>query len=244
LIISWIRSPIFLAAFAAVGFAVVPASADTCSPNSSIIAVGDLAEGTQSPNSGNFGCDSDEEVITFSIDTPATQVDLFTTSWTTGGFAPILTLFDSTGAELTYDAGGEAPNACGARGTSPGGTLYDRTQTCLDAYINTTLAIGTYTLVLTEQDNLATNGSFLSDGGGFDKNYSNYGALSFTGEEWTPSTNPTATFLSPNNGDPLSSAWTVDLVNPAPEPVTVFMALSGLLLTWASVRRRRRRTGF
>jgi hypothetical protein len=228
--------PVIVAILAVAGLTALPASASTCVPNSGIINIGDLAEGNSSANTGNFGCDSDEEVFNFSLDS-LSQIQLYTTSWVTGGFAPILTLFDSAGNEITYNAGGQEPNACGPRGTSPG-TFSDYTQTCLDAFLNPTLAAGSYTLVLTEQDNLA-KGSYVANEAGYDTNYTKYGELAFTGYEWDQ---PGQTFLSPNNGDPLTSAWAVDLVNPAPEPVTGLMGLSGISLILMSVRRRGKRS--
>src|SRR5262245_27566926 len=46
-----------------------------------------------------------------------------------GGFAPVLSLFDSSGNLLAFDDGGVAPSACGARNIDPA------TGFCLDAYI-------------------------------------------------------------------------------------------------------------
>ncbi len=74
-----------------------------------------------------------------------------------GGFALVISLFDSSGNLLALDDGGVAPGACGPRKIDPA------TGFCLDAYFNGVLPAGVYTAVLTEWDN-TPNGPTLGDG--------------------------------------------------------------------------------
>jgi hypothetical protein len=73
-----------------------------------------------------------------------------------GGFDPLLNIFDSLGNQVGSfdDSGGGNPCL---------GGITDGTQGCLDSYFNGPLGAGTYTLVLTQFDNIL-NGSTLTDG--------------------------------------------------------------------------------
>src|SRR5581483_3043961 len=46
------------------------------------------------------------------------MVDVFTTSFATGGFAPVLSVFDNTGALVFYNVGSQT-NDCVNNGTDP-----------------------------------------------------------------------------------------------------------------------------
>ena len=71
--------------------------------------------------------------------------------------APVVSLFDSSGNLIVFDAGGFALGACGPRAVDPVAGY------CLDAYINGFFPAGTYTAILTEWDN-TPNGPTLADG--------------------------------------------------------------------------------
>jgi len=241
-----IHRAFILALFTAVGFGVLPAAACSIAD----VSVGTLPAGNTYSDSGCLVDDQSEQSFLFTTNTTET-VDLYTTSWESGGFAPILTLFDSSGDELATDDGGvwsstPSLDTCGARGigTADGGT------SCLDAYLTETLAAGNYRLVLTE------NGTPTSEGGNEatgnytpvgspeqSPNFEQYGIPNFSGQQWTGDPTTSLMFLSPNDGAPLSDAWDVTITaqsGSTPEPVTGVMGLSGILVTWAVARRRRR----
>jgi hypothetical protein len=221
------RSTIF-AILVAAALGVLPASADSC--GSALVNVGPVVPGSSDPFTGCFGVDNDEQAFSFSLESPD-LLNLSTGSWATGGFSPVLTLFDAGGNQIAVDHGGvnsvdPSLNTCGSRGV---GTA-DGESTCLDAFISTVLAPGDYTLVLTEAGNCAGCGN-LSTGNytGFpDPNYAQYQHPHFTGFEWHGS-GSTSNFLSPNNGQPLGSTWSVEIVDVAPEPAAWFTGVSGLL---------------
>src|SRR4051794_956637 len=52
--------------------------------------------GTVFTFSGSFSSDDNLRLFTYSVQNQA-QVDIFTTSYVSGGFSPVLTLFDATG---------------------------------------------------------------------------------------------------------------------------------------------------
>lgn len=90
------------------------------------------------PFAGNFSADN--SVFTDTFTTASSQVfNIFTTSYATGGFVPVLTLFGSDGNVIDNSGPGTS-----------------------DASLMDTLAAGSYTLDLTEFPNVA-NGS-LGDG--------------------------------------------------------------------------------
>lgn len=147
-----------------------------------------------------------------------------------GGFAPELTIFDSTGNEYAFDAGGSAP-ACNGRAVDP------VTGFCLDAIIYDsgrsalTLAAGDWTVVLTQQGNDPVGE--LSDG--FSEDAANGNDPSFTG---TNAGMPGAKFLDPFDGLQRTDQWAVDFlgngitqVSETPEPSLLLpaMALLGLI---------------
>lgn len=118
---------------------------------------------------GNFVNDNDLQDFVFTISAPST-VTMLTWSFAggtnnagmlipSGGFAPVLAVFDSTGTIVgNFDQGGAPPNNCGARNQDPPGT-----GPCLDAFLSDSLGAGIYTLVLSQQDNIPL-GQMLTDG--------------------------------------------------------------------------------
>ena len=181
---------------------------------------------------GAFTQDDNEQVFNFTLAGPAT-VTMRTWSFAggtnangqtiaAGGFAPVLSLFDASGAEslLAFDSGGVAPSACSPRKIDPA------TGFCLDAYLNEALATGSYTLVLTEYDN-TPNGPTLPDG------FLEQGNGNFTGGPF---------FLNAGSGFQRNADWAVDITSassaPVPEPTTAAGILF-LVLIGCAVRKER-----
>jgi hypothetical protein len=162
---------------------------------------------------GNFGADDDRSDFIFALSVPTT-VNLYTTSYASGGFAPVLSLFDSSDVTLGYDAGGIAPGGCGSR-------VIAATGFCLDAYLTAILSPGSYRVVLTEYDNLPS-GANLSDGFARD-GQGNFTAFPPIGDAFLdPGFNPRSSRYSVSIGD-------VDSATQTPEPGTVLTLGSGLL---------------
>jgi hypothetical protein len=128
-----------------------------------------------------------------------------------GGFDPVITLFDGAGNFLTSNNDG----ACGQVGTDA------TTLNCFDSYLSLTLGAGSYSLALTENDNLAAGPTF-ADG------FTQAGNGNFTCAEFmgTPGGFCDA---SPSQRN---SAWALDVTTPAtapvPEPSTYALLLSGI----------------
>ena len=103
--------------------------------------------------SGSFAADN--SVHTYNFTTTGTQNYTFeTTSYASGGFVPVLTLFNSAGTVVGFDG---ADGMCSA-GMMPSSS----TGICDDALLKTMLGAGSYTLDLTEFPNVAVG--TLSDG--------------------------------------------------------------------------------
>ena len=89
---------------------------------------------------------------------------MFTTSFATGGFAPLLALFDGTGSLLFADSG-IADNNCVLNGVDPA------TGDCYDSRLSwNSIGGAPYIIALTEYDNFALgptiNDGFLEQGNG------------------------------------------------------------------------------
>jgi hypothetical protein len=162
---------------------------------------------------GTFSDDDQEQVFSFTLGAPGT-VTLRTLGYAggvngnstvilSGGFDPILSLFDATGSliALNDDDLGAAVDPVTGNG--------------FDASISGLLAADQYTLVLTEADNLPV-GPTLADG------FTRTGQGNFTGPEFAgiPGSFWDAT-PAQRNGN-----WAVDLVgvtvSTVPEPATLF----------------------
>lgn len=133
-----------------------------------------------------------------------------------GGFAPVLSLFDSTGLLLGLDHnGGSGP--CGSRATDPG------TGYCWDAFLNLTLAPGSYLVTLTQDDNLPL-GPTLADG------FLRSGQGNFTGPNFLGTDGQCVLA----DGTQRSCAYAVDIVGPdpgtpsVPEPSSLVLCALGL----------------
>jgi len=136
-----------------------------------------------------------------------------------GGFAPVVSLFDSSGNLLAFDDGGTAPGGgCGPRSLDP------VTGFCLDAFIHGAYPAGSYTAVLTEWDS-TPNGPTLADG------FLEQGNGDFTGGPF---------FLNAGSGYQRTGDWELDVPGvdpptPAPEPVS---AIPLALVLCVVVRRK------
>jgi hypothetical protein len=186
---------------------------------------------------GTFAADDD--VLLFSLTVPtAGTVRVQTWSYaggtngqgqviTPGGFAPELTLFDSTGSLIAIDnVGGTAPLACGARHIDPSSGF------CEDAFISLFLNPGSYTIVLTQQGNNPLG--LLGDG------FSQTGSPSFTGDN---AGMPGSMFIDPGNFSQRNNRWALDITSPSalqpvPEPASLVLLLTGCAAGAPRARRR------
>ncbi len=120
-------------------------------------AVGSTAHADTATYTGNFR--TDDQVNLFSILSTSTQnYSFFTTSYAggnnlngtrsaSGGFVPVLTLFDGMGAPIGSDGGS---GMCRGSAVADGST-----GLCNDALLQETLGPGSYTLALSEFPNVA-----------------------------------------------------------------------------------------
>src|SRR5215831_7915985 len=182
---------------------------------------------------GSFTADDDQVFFNFSLLAPTT-VTMQTWSFAggtnatgqviaPGGFFPVLSLFDATGSQplLASDTGGTAPSNCGVRNIDP------VTGFCLDSYLSLSLAAGSYSLYLTQFDNLPI-GPDLSNG------FLQQGNGNFTGGPF---------FLNAGTGFQRTGNWAVDITTAAapavPEPSTAAVTIFGLsIFTLISALRR------
>jgi hypothetical protein len=203
--------------------------------------------GTQSADAanfsftGNFTHDNDVQLLQFSI-ASATSVTLNTLSFAGGtnaagtpiaggGFTPYLALFDGTGNMLNQTTGKQP---CGGGNPAAPDAA---TGACWDEYFLYDLAhlgvlpAGSYTLALTEWDNVAL-GTTLADGFIYDS-----GPADFTGGPFLEN--------SIGFGVQRDGHWAVDILAvdsasavAVPEPDTLPLALAGLAGFVPFVRRR------
>ena len=176
--------------------------------------------------SGNFTQDDNVVLIPFTI-FGTEALTIHSTSFADGsvGFEPVLTLYDGTGALLFQDAtGGTVPGSCGVRAIDPVSGY------CLDGEIQQTLAAGSYTLALTEYDNIPS-GPNLSDG------FPQTGNGNFTGPEFLGQPGSFILF----DGSQRNNDWAVQIDGvPVPEPGTATLGTSALLALIAVGRKLRR----
>ena len=91
---------------------------------------------------GSFSTDDQVNFYTTTL-TSAQTLTVNTTSYATGGFVPVLTLFSAMGAPITF--------------SNTGGATDPVTGFMNDAYLSQALTAGTYLLSLSEFPNTATN---------------------------------------------------------------------------------------
>lgn len=132
-----------------------------------------------------------------------------------GGFDPLVSLFDSAGDFIAFNNDG----SCAQVGMDA------TTLNCFDVYLPLLLDAGSYTLALTENDNLAVGPTF-ADG------FTQAGNGNFTCAEFM-GTSGGFCDASPSRR---SNAWALDITTPAtiptttpvPEPSTYALLLSGI----------------
>jgi hypothetical protein len=184
---------------------------------------------------GNFA--TDDNIVAFGfVLSSAETVTLETLSFSggvgvsglvaSGGFSPVLSLFDPNDNLLAYDLGATAPT-CGAGNQNPNAppkifpvpprNIDPYSGYCLDAYINLSLNAGDYTLALTQDDNLPL--------GDFNAGFSRQDSGNFTASELGLDQGAFLLF----DGTQRTSAWEIDFLGvdsayqaPVPElPFTI-----------------------
>ena len=178
--------------------------------------------------SGSLATDDELATNTFVV-TTAGMVTLQTWSYgggiaghfpglAAGGFAPVLSVFDSLG-NLTASENGtnlfDAINRPFGGSCGPGNLADPSTGFCLDIYLKIgSLAVGAYTVVLTQYDNQPTGN---------------------LGDPFNSAFTPgTSSFLDPIDGSQRSADWAFEIVTPnapvigVPEPSSVALLALGL----------------
>lgn len=136
-----------------------------------------------------------------------------------GGFDAVLSLFDSSGALITYDDDGV-------------GNVDPVTGVAYDAFIGITLGVGTYTVALTQFSNFAT-GNNLSGGFAFDGISNINFTLAFAPQGGSG-------FFWDVTETQRTGNWAMDVtVTPVPEPSSVVMAVAALAIGLGGYRLRR-----
>lgn len=171
---------------------------------------------------GHFSNDNDVQLFNFSVGAPG-DVTIFTSSWLSGGFDPILGLWDSSGNQILEQDDGSLGGS-----TVSNGVNYAYGE--FDSFINLNLAAGHYFATLSQYDNFSA-GAMLADGflrDGEPQFTSAFGCsngIFCEGSLFDSNNNP----VEPNR----TSAWELHFVNvdsasfsSIPEPST--LALSGL----------------
>ncbi len=165
---------------------------------------------------GSFS--SDDQLVELTWTTPvATTLAAYTTSYASGGFVPVISLFDQpTGNYITFD-GGDA--------SCSNGIIKDpATGMCDDAYLSQRVAAGSYRVVLSEFYNLP-NGNF---GDGFSEaGAGNFtaGACNASGAFWQVDVNPCIERTG-------HYSLHVNSATPVPEPVTAWSTSVVLIAGW------------
>jgi len=185
---------------------------------------------------GTFGQDDDVQLFNFSVGATS-DVTLRSYSYaggtmadgtviSSGGFDPILALFDSTGALLEQNDDGAGVPVDPATGSA------------FDTMLSRSLAPGDYTVSVMQFNNFAT-GPTLGDG--FDRE----GEGNFTATDWPCA----ASAFCDVNGDSRSNEWAFDILNvdtagtppeaPIPLPATLPLMAAALGGLGFAARRRR-----
>ena len=196
----------------------------------SVLFFGNLALGGELSYTGAFSQDDQMFQVDFSL-ASASAITVRTFSFaggtdaagqsiSAGGFAPVVSLFDSAGNLLVFDDGGVALDGCGPR------AIDAATAFCLDADIEGILPAGTYTAVLTEWDN-TPNGPTFSDG------FVEQGQGNFTGGPF---------LLNAGPGFQRTGNWELDvpgITAPEPSPTLCLGILLCLFAAWITRKPKR-----
>ncbi|MDQ2712531.1 MAG: DVUA0089 family protein [Acidobacteriota bacterium] len=175
---------------------------------------------------GTFTTDDQLAQYTWNLAQPSNIV-AYTDSYASGGFVPVISLFDGTSGAFIASDGGDV--------SCSGGRMMDGTTgICNDAYLSTSLAKGSYTVVLSEFFNFP-KGSNLSDG------FTENGAGNFTSSVCSATGAFYETDLAPcvqRTGN-----YSLNLTSTStPEPSTGWLALPALALAAYRFRRLKSRT--
>jgi hypothetical protein len=164
---------------------------------------------------GMFSADNDIAWVDFSL-TKDTLFSASTTSFGTGGFAPVLSLFLMDASKSLLGVVSGSSNSCGAPGAgAPSGGL------CWDAFFSTDIGAGNYRLVIS-QDGNTPNGASLADG--FSESSSpHYTGINYLGDSSLTFVNFDRT---QRNG---SYAVNLNVAATVPEPASAGMLLLGLV---------------
>jgi hypothetical protein len=187
---------------------------------------------------GAFGLDEDVQLFTFTAD-GVSAVTLRSYSYAggtqadgnivpTGGFDPILNLFDSTGALILQQDDDLQDNAICDGSSDP------NTGECWDVFSVQVLPAGNYTVALTQYDNYA-NGPNLSDG------FLEAGQGNFTGALAGCSNGSFCDVSGDAPFDNRTNEWAFDILGvqtAVPEPTTATLVALGLGAL-GMIRRRR-----
>jgi hypothetical protein len=184
--------------------------------------------------SGTFTTDDFVQGFHYTVQNTG-QVEVFTTSFATGGFAPILSLFDDAGNLQFYNVGSQT-NDCANNGTDPA------TGACWDARLSWNSLAGTqYLIALTEDDNLPKGPTLLD--GFFEQGNGNFtaappfnipvpgGSFLLTGPvqrtgDWA---------VTIQAADPTLSASQI----PEPSTAALFLTGAGLVAFWRRTKKNR-----
>jgi hypothetical protein len=184
--------------------------------------------------SGTFAGDDSIQQFIYTVQNTG-QVDFFTTSFATGGFAPILSVFDNLGVLQSYNIGSQT-NDCGINAMDPA------TNACWDANLSLNSVAGTqYMVVLTEDDNIPLGPTF-ADG------FKEQGNGNFTAQSPFNLPVPGGAFLlsgpiqrtgdwavTIQSADPTLNASEV----PEPSTAALFLTGVGLLACWRRTKKAR-----
>jgi len=185
--------------------------------------------------SGTFS--QDDNVQLFDItQTTTDDLTIYTSSFASGGFTPVLSLFDASGNFITADDGSQN-SGCNAL-LSPDPTYYDA---CWDAIIVFPSAPGTnYIVALTEDDNTFQDAVLSPEG------FSEYGNGNFTGVN-----NGYGGSFQLADGTQRTPDWTINIVSTdptlsaqeagVPEPASGLLLLSGLTFLGRAIQRKGRK---